>query len=1147
MRPRPSPAPMSHVAHARRPLAILLGLLVAFALLHSSSAANAYDAARINSTQDIPVGLHSAWEKADSDLKNERSSALAGMLAVLEKIDGDQYKRSKSRVANFIANKLIEDGRFPEARELLVLALDRADAAGLEQERAMANVAIGRLLFTIGDEGGALGKLEAANQNVEKVIYYDSKAHVRHEYARVQIERGQLNGVIDALQAAREDIKMLSEREKEFNREVLYAENSALLGRALERGGRLDVALTLFERAVTDVSKRDTFDPIRGDAYVELGQYQWRRFNVGKARDVLNKALALYSKPAVNDFRSTANVHSLLGTIAFELGATSTAIKHYGDGLSAIGDKAPFWTATLSTARARAQIAIGNLDEAAADLEAALTALDNNPAPRLQASILRYRGALAQARGQYQDALDHRAQAVEIAKAAQDYHSIGDSLADLGETYLAIGNAERAEAAYSEAVANARKTDSKRMLARALTSLAVAQLRVGNHPGRERAVATLEEADRIAEEIGDTLLIATTKKTIAEAYAELGNLDRAAEYYGKALERVGNADLRLRVQVLVALGAVHVSANQAGKAKAPLDEANTLAQRLQDQGLIAECQAQLGRYEAARGNNGRAFEYFEQAAATIEASRATLVGSANKTALIAQNQLVFSNLVDLAARNDPTTARDAFAWAEKAKARTFLDQLAEAQQNIRAGVDPAFRNEEQELIRAIGQLRNTIAHLQSTGAAADALKPYSDDLTKQERAFAALRERIAARNPRYADLRYPTPADVAAVQRTLASGEVLLAYFVGSAQGHAWAITKTAIKHATLPGERELRRLVGYHRDLIVTGSPLAIAEFNRSATTLGRHLLAPFKSMLPKDADVIVAADGPLHYLPIETLFLEPPPGEHAARYDAMPFFVGHAARLRYVQSATVLVSLNNTPPAQGAGNYLVALGDPIFEDERRPRHALDARAIITRDLFARLPFTAGEVSALGALAKRAAPAGQPVTVYTRNDATEEALKALATNARYVHIATHGVLDERNPSFSGVVLTAQDGGSASDPAADDGYCYLVEIFNLQFKADLIVLSACETGLGRLVGGEGVEGLTRAFMYAGAPRSLVTLWSVDDESTADLMGDFYRHLWTDGHDPARALLTAKREMIKRDGGKFAAPFFWSPFVLFGRK
>jgi len=188
----------------------------------------------------------------------------------------------------------------------------------------------------------------------------------------------------------------------------------------------------------------------------------------------------------------------------------------------------------------------------------------------------------------------------------------------------------------------------------------------------------------------------------------------------------------------------------------------------------------------------------------------------------------------------------------------------------------------------------------------------------------------------------------------------------------------------------------------------------------------------------------------------------------------------------------------------------------------------------YKRLEYSGKEIENIASLFKKG-----NAEVYLRNDATEENVKKEGELKKfnYIHFATHGFIDESKPDFSSLVLTKNNN------SIEDGFLQATEIFNLDLKADLVVLSACQTGLGKLVRGEGMVGLTRAFMYAGTPTVMVSLWSVSDVSTSTLMREFYRNLVKEKLSKTDALRNAQLSMLGNE--KFAHPFYWAPFVLVG--
>jgi CHAT domain-containing protein len=189
----------------------------------------------------------------------------------------------------------------------------------------------------------------------------------------------------------------------------------------------------------------------------------------------------------------------------------------------------------------------------------------------------------------------------------------------------------------------------------------------------------------------------------------------------------------------------------------------------------------------------------------------------------------------------------------------------------------------------------------------------------------------------------------------------------------------------------------------------------------------------------------------------------------------------------------------------------------------------------IARLPFTAREAERILGVAR-----GMKTFAATGFDASREAATGDRLNDfRYIHFATHGYLDTERPSLSALVLAQVD----REGKPVDGFLRVADVYNTRLSADLVVLSACQTGLGQEVRGEGLMGLTRAFLYAGAPRVIVSLWNVNDEATAELMAAFYRGLLREGRTPAAALTAAQLEL--RAGKRWQSPYYWAAFVQHG--
>jgi CHAT domain-containing protein len=309
--------------------------------------------------------------------------------------------------------------------------------------------------------------------------------------------------------------------------------------------------------------------------------------------------------------------------------------------------------------------------------------------------------------------------------------------------------------------------------------------------------------------------------------------------------------------------------------------------------------------------------------------------------------------------------------------------------------------------------------------------------------------------------------------------------------------------------------------------------------------LVAPIRRKIAHANKLVIIPDEVLHHLPFEALLARPIQGT-TPDFAKLPYLI-HEFEVRYHASAAMLSSDDRRPAPERSGTGFAGLA-PVFSGRDgisgrttppttpgNERYAVTTRAIqLGGRTFPALLASADEVRGIARLFE---DQRQPVVTYLHDKATESALKDPSTRqSAYVHIASHGFINENRPKLSGLIL-------AKGNAADDGVLYSGEVYNLETAADLVVLSACESGLGKVVRGEGILGLTRGFLYAGARNIVVSLWQVADRSTAEMMLEFYRNI-LEGQTYSSALRTAKLKMIK--GGKYAYPLEWSPFVLNGQ-
>ena len=494
----------------------------------------------------------------------------------------------------------------------------------------------------------------------------------------------------------------------------------------------------------------------------------------------------------------------------------------------------------------------------------------------------------------------------------------------------------------------------------------------------------------------------------------------------------------------------------------------------------------------------------------------------------------FDLRVDLLQQRGRTA--DAFAVSEGSRARTLLEGLAESRSKISKGVDPqllARQRGVQAELNAREAYRAQVA-LKDGDKSPRALA-VGKDIDRLLEDLSQVRAAIRAVSPAYWDLQAPEPVTAAQVQASLLDGDsALVEYHLGPLHSYAWVIDRGAITVSELPGSAAIETIARrYHEQLSRETdalTPAARTTLSASVGTLGARLAAAvWKPIEPRvrGKRLLIVADGVLQYVPFAAL---PSAG-------GQPLIVSH--EIVYLPSAAVLASIRaHSRPIQPAAATAV-FADPVFS-KNDPRFAgeRDASAPArTRAAdggsYARLRFSRAEATAIGAVA----PGVFEALDFT---ASKQTLASRDLRRfRILHFATHGSLNAEHPELSGLVLSLVD--ASGKPV--DGFLRLHEIYNLDLDADLVVLSACSTALGKEVNGEGLIGLTRGFMYAGASRVVSSVWNVDDRASARLMAGFYTAMLARGRSPASALREAQLSLLRDP--RWANPHYWAAFGLQG--
>ena len=607
--------------------------------------------------------------------------------------------------------------------------------------------------------------------------------------------------------------------------------------------------------------------------------------------------------------------------------------------------------------------------------------------------------------------------------------------------------------------------------------------------------------------------------------------------------------------------------------------------------------------DVKKGNSVResALGNYREALKTIETLRSgSLRADESRTTFLSSTKDVFDEagiafaemalLTNTAAAGEPMSgkgleyAAEAFRVSEQARARSLLDMLAETNASVTEGVPADLLKRKQENLDRQQEIAEQLTGLIVT-ADEPKKKPsdLEDDLEKLQVEFDQIENQIRTASPRYASLTSGQPLTLADVQqKVLDDKTVLLEYSLGTDASYLWTVTNKDVRlfklapkstleklatdlRAQLIPTRLQRRIVGIDvaadasRGIGVMTATEDAAAFIAASNALYKAAVEPAAGVTG-DKRLLIVADGVLNYIPFEALVTS----AAAADYVSAPYLL-KSNEIIYSPSASVIGAIRQQTRTT-ASRPLLIIADPVFNsnDARSRGATASAGTSETRGLgiesaisdvtgqsaaktaesanmqglpLARLSGTRTEAEQISAFAKSS---GNTAETWLDLNASEENLEARdISNYRVLHIATHGLLNAERPQFTGLVLTLVGNKS------EDGFLRTDEVFNLRLSSPLVMLSACETGLGKEKRGEGVMGLTRAFMYAGAPTVGVSLWSVADRSTAELMADFYKRYLGAGNaaSPSAAIREAQLAMI--GGKKYSAPFYWAPFVLVG--
>ncbi len=838
--------------------------------------------------------------------------------------------------------------------------------------------------------------------------------------------------------------------------------------------------------------------------------------DVKTAEPLLQKALEIRAKRAP-DSLDTAKTLNALARAAFYRGDMPVAEDYFKRSLAIQERVAPggFEHASNLNGNGVAEFSRGDLAAAEEYWRKALVIIEKLvPGGSEDASVLNNLGAVAKERGDLSSAEDFLKRTLAIReKVSPGSLDVAESLNNIGNLDVQRGDQDGAQAALR------RSLEIREKLAPESLDTASTLKNLGDLERDRGELAAAEEHYRRSLALAEK--IAPGSVDLARALSSMASLQRqrgdlagaeASETRAVSIEEQRAPNGLDQAASLVNLAGVAAAQSKFGDAEELYRKAIGIQEKLAPGSIsLAESLHDLGALRRRQGDRKEAAALFEQALAALEAQTSRLGGTEEqKSGFAARYASYYRDYLELLL--ELKRPADAFHVLERSRARSLVTMLAERDLIFSADVPPELERERRLADHDYDKAQSELATLNPAkdGARIDELLARERELMAKQQEIA---EKIRAISPRLASLRHPQPLTLAETHAMLDPGTLLLAYSAGEKNTIVFALPSGGdaphLSVFTIPvGEAALREKVEGFRTAISRKQP---AEKTRGAE-LHDLLIKPVQALAAKQQRIVIIPDGPLHLLPFAALVRD---GKYLAEWKP----------IHTVVSATVYAELKKSRE-QSRGGSLAAFGDPNYGGEN------GARPLRGGVSLEPLPGTRREVQQIATLYPSAA------TTYLGPQATERQAKSLGRDVRYIHFASHGIVDERFPLNSALALSTPESGDD-----DNGLLQAWEIFErMRIDADLVTLSACDTALGKEVAGEGLIGLTRAFQYAGARSILASLWSVADESTAELMRRFYSYL-QQGKSKDEALRAAQLDLIR--GKTYAQPFHWGAFELIG--
>lgn len=999
------------------------------------------------------------------------------------------------------ANALVRLGEYSPAYDLLIAA----EPVAIQLPPQFASITGTHLLMT----GYCLQNredLDAAERYVRRSIDVltgtagvprDRIAAAHYAMGGVQKTRGRYQEAVASFTAALEIQQMLSDS---F---ALAAANTIMsLGAVYDDMNSFERALEYFHQAEATyrrLGKEGTTQA--ATCYLNIMSTYNNMADFRSAIGPGRKVLEIYDALGLQNHANMASALGKLAEVYANMGDVAKAEEYYHRSIAIFTEYHP-----------HKRSAIGNMNQRLGDLHIKM--------------------------GNIPEAIEHSEKGVKLYEEALGplHPQTGFMYELMGGVYHAAGRSQEAIAMYHKAIAArsmVTNAGSRFDVAMIQSSIAAVYLSIGKLDSAFVHLTAARGFDSVSS--GSHLLQrAMLMQRFGEYYEKIRHYERSMDYYRRSAEvMTGKGTSREPYVIPEHSGTAYP--NELGAVFAA--QAKLLEKRAATKGSIEDLQSSLAHYQAAMDLADESRKRYSSDGSKLHTAASSLSLYRNACRVALQLYRKTGNVDD---------KKNAFLIADRSKGNVLLERLFENDARRFAGVPDSLLMYERQTLAELSRQERRIVELMNENRSDDrsALSAEQAKYFRTKMEHQHLVELLEERFPRYHALKYAdTRMTIGMVQDQLADSAALLEFMLDDSLVYAFTVTRTDVRVTTLKNTSHLRSAVKRYIQSLKTYDAAA---YTSSGYELYRSVIRPLEPTFAGCRELKIVPDGFLHYLPFETL-----PMKH---YDAaaVPFsnmrYLIHRFGITYAYSGAVAAKMNSTEsesmqrPASFVGfapvfRDTMKNGDFLAQRDAVVRSGLtDARSItVNGRTFNELRYSEFEIDAIGrSMTERSVTTER----YLFEEATEENFKKAAPMFDIVHVATHGFINEQDPKFSAIVFS-----QPSSPGKEDGILYVNETFTLDLKARLVVLSSCESGIGKLVDGEGMIALSRGLFYAGARNIMLSLWKVSDQQTYGLMDTFYRNIAA-GSGFAASLRAAKLSMIAKSSSAFPAK--WGGFILVGQ-